>query len=48
MLPDIEAMSTMLPWTLFATMSFATALAVMKDPGVLISKWFPLQHGFST
>jgi hypothetical protein len=32
MLPDMDAMRTMLPWILFATMSFATALAVMKDP----------------
>ena len=32
MLPDIDAIRTMLPWILFATMSFATALAVMKDP----------------
>ena len=32
-LPDIDAMRTMLPWILFAAMSFATALAVMKDPG---------------
>jgi len=32
MLPDMDAMRTMLPWILFATMSFATALAVMKEP----------------
>jgi hypothetical protein len=37
MLPDIDAMRTMLPWTLFATISFATALAVMKDPEMLVS-----------
>lgn len=34
MLPDIDAIRTMLPGILFATMSFATALAVMKEPGM--------------
>ena len=37
MLPDMDAMRTMLPWILFATMSFATAFAVMKDPGYNVS-----------
>lgn len=37
MIPDIEAINTMLPWILLATMSFATALAVMKEPILAIS-----------
>jgi hypothetical protein len=37
MLPDIDAMRTMLPCTLFATISFATALAVINDPEMLVS-----------
>jgi hypothetical protein len=43
MLPDIEAMRTMLPWILFATMSLATAFAVMKDPWVVVSTRLQLQ-----
>lgn len=38
MLPDIDAMRTMLPWILFATMSLATAFAVMNDPNISVSK----------
>lgn len=38
----------MLPWILLATMSFATALAVMKDPWVFVSERFWLQDGLQT
>lgn len=48
MLPDIDAIRTMLPWILFATMSLATALAVMKDPWVVVSKKSRLQDVLQT